>query len=166
MMSCPQMYTFWYLIRHRRLDANEFSESATNLYYGCGAMIIENYYYCHHYHHHWAAASCLVVGRSPRHHVSKLAYLVLSSARSCRSSICPGRLSIVWLVSVVVFSYRMVSKWWHARSIGRLWCSWCALPWTTSFFSHWSYLLILFTGAQAAGRTVRDWGQGQVYSPR
>ena len=32
------------------------------------------------------------------HAVSKLACLVLSSARSCRSSICPGRLSTVWLV--------------------------------------------------------------------
>ena len=29
----------------------------------------------------------------PQHAVSKLAYLVLSSARSCRSSVCPGRLS-------------------------------------------------------------------------
>ena len=34
-----------------------------------------------------------VVGRRPQHAVSKLPYLVLSSAISCRSSICPGRLS-------------------------------------------------------------------------
>ena len=32
-------------------------------------------------------------------------------ARSCPFSICPGHPSIVWLVSLVVFSCRMVSKW-------------------------------------------------------
>ena len=37
--------------------------------------------------------------------------LVLSSAISCRSSICPGRLSTAWLVSLDVFSCHMVSKW-------------------------------------------------------
>ena len=42
--------------------------------------------------------------------------LVLSSATSCPSSICPCRLS-----TLVVFSRRMVSKWWHVKSIGRLW---------------------------------------------
>ena len=47
---------------------------------------------------------CPVVGRMPRHTVSKLPRLVLSSAISCRSSICPGRLSTAWLVSLVVFS--------------------------------------------------------------
>ena len=31
------------------------------------------------------------------------------------------RLSTAWLVSLVVFSCHMVSKWWRARSIGRLW---------------------------------------------
>ena len=36
---------------------------------------------------------CPVVGRRPQHAVSKLSCLVLSSAISCRSSICPGRLS-------------------------------------------------------------------------
>ena len=35
---------------------------------------------------------------------------MLSSARSCRSSICPDRLSTAWLVSRVVFSCHMVSK--------------------------------------------------------
>ena len=54
---------------------------------------------------------CPVVGRRPQHAVSKLPCLVLSSAISCRSSICPGRLSIAWLVSLVVFSYHMVSNW-------------------------------------------------------
>ena len=33
-----------------------------------------------------------------------LAYLVQSSAKSRRSRICPGRLSIAWLISLVVFS--------------------------------------------------------------
>ena len=37
-----------------------------------------------------------MVGRRPQHAVSKLPCLVLSSAISCRSSICPGRLSIAW----------------------------------------------------------------------
>ena len=54
---------------------------------------------------------CPVVGRWPQHAVSKLPCLVLSSAVSCRSSICPGRLSIAWLVSLVVFSCHMVSNW-------------------------------------------------------
>ena len=53
---------------------------------------------------------CPVVGRRPQHVVSKLPCLVLSSAISCRSSICPGRLSTAWLVSLVVFSFHMVSK--------------------------------------------------------
>ena len=47
---------------------------------------------------------CPVVGRRPQHTVSKLPCLVLSSAISCRSSICLGRLSTAWLVSLVVFS--------------------------------------------------------------
>ena len=54
---------------------------------------------------------CPVVGRRPQHAFSKLACLVHSSARSCRSSICPGREKnfpeefrpsryLVWLVRV------------------------------------------------------------------
>ena len=77
---------------------------------------------------------CPVVGRRPQHAVSKLPCLVFSSAISCRSSICPGRLSIAWLVSLVVFSCHMVSNWWHARSIGHLWGSWYALPWVFRIF--------------------------------
>ena len=84
---------------------------------------------------------CPVVGQRPQHSVSKLPCLVLSSAISCRSSICPCRLSTAWLVSLVVFSCHMVSKWWYARSIGRLWGGWYALPRTISFFSQcWLYL--------------------------
>ena len=44
---------------------------------------------------------CPVVGRRPQHVVSKLPCLVLFSAISCPSSICPGRLSTAWLVSLV-----------------------------------------------------------------
>ena len=40
----------------------------------------------------------------PQHAVCKLACPVLSSAKSCHSRICPGRLSTAWLVSLVVFS--------------------------------------------------------------
>ena len=76
---------------------------------------------------------CPVVGRRPQHAVSKLPCLVLSSAISRRSSICPGRLSTAWLGFPVVFSCHMVSKWWHARSIGRLWGGWYALPRTISW---------------------------------
>ncbi len=54
---------------------------------------------------------CPVVGRRPQHAVSKLPCLVLSSAISCRSNICPGRLSTAWLISLDVFSCYMVSKW-------------------------------------------------------
>ena len=82
-----------------------------------------------------------MVGRRPQQAVSKLPCLVLSSVISCRSSICPGRLSPAWLVSLVVVSCHMVSKWWHARSIGRLWGGWYTLPRTISFVSHcWLYL--------------------------
>ena len=73
----------------------------------------------HRHHHHWAAKSRPVVGRRHQHASSKLPSSVLSSARSCRSSICLGRLSTAWLVSLVVFSCHMVPKWCHARSIGR-----------------------------------------------
>ena len=46
----------------------------------------------------------LTNGRRPQHAVSKLPCLVLSSVISCRSSICPGRLSPAWLVPLVVVS--------------------------------------------------------------
>ena len=62
----------------------------------------------------------LTEGLCPRHAVSELACLALSSARSCRSDIYPGRLSTALLVSLVVFYCRTVSKWWHVRSIARL----------------------------------------------
>ena len=87
---------------------------------------------------------CPVVVQRPQHAESTFPCLVLSSAISCRSSICPGRLSTAWLVSLVVFSCHMVSKWWHARSIGCLWGGWYALPRTISFFSQcWLYLWLL-----------------------
>ena len=41
----------------------------------------------------------MMVRRRPQHVTSMLARRVLSSAISCRSSICPGRLSAAWLVS-------------------------------------------------------------------
>ena len=41
-----------------------------------------------------------------QHAASKLAYIALSSARSCRSSICQGRFSTAWLVSLVLWSQR------------------------------------------------------------
>ena len=47
---------------------------------------------------------CPMFGQRPQHAVSKLACLVQSSAISCRSSICPGRLSTAWLVSLIAFS--------------------------------------------------------------
>ena len=70
---------------------------------------------------------CPVVGRRPQHAVSKLPCLVLSSAMSCRSSICPGRLSIAWLVSLVVFSchnygLQLVTREVHRSSLRRLIC--------------------------------------------
>ena len=40
----------------------------------------------------------------------------------------------------------MVSNWWHARSIGRLWGGWYALPRTISFFSQcWLYIICYMT---------------------
>ena len=79
-----------------------------------------------------------------QHAVSKLACLMLSPVRSCRSSICPDRHSTAWLVSLVVFSCHMVSKWWHGTCIGRIWGGWYALPRTISLFSHcWLYLRLV-----------------------
>ena len=46
---------------------------------------------------------CPVVGRRPQHAVSKLPCLVLSSAISCRSSICLGRLFTAWLSPLLYF---------------------------------------------------------------
>ena len=68
----------------------------------------------------------------------QLAWLVqqLSYVMSCRSNTCPVRLSTAWLVSLVVFSWHMVSKWWQVKSICRLWGGWYALPRTISFCSH------------------------------
>ena len=69
---------------------------------------------------------CPVVGRRPQHAVSKLPCLVLSSAISCRSSICLGRLSTAWLVSLVVFSchngLQVVTREVHRSSLRRLIC--------------------------------------------
>ena len=88
-----------------------------------------------HHHHHWAALVPIVGWRRPQHATSKLACLVLSSARSCHSSICPGRLSIISLVSL---SY-------GRSSLRRLMClkgeTWCRQIssilnlWTASIFS-------------------------------
>ena len=69
---------------------------------------------------------CPVVGRRPQHAVSKLPCSVLSSAISCRSSICPGHLSTAWLVSLVVFSchngLQVVTREVHRSSLSRLIC--------------------------------------------
>ena len=65
----------------------------------------------------WAKAS---------HAVSKLPCLVLSTAISCRSSICLGRLSTAWLVFRVVFSchngLQVVTREVHRSSLRRLIC--------------------------------------------
>ena len=101
-----------------------------------------------------------MVGRRPQHASSKLACLVLSSARSCHSSICPGRLFIAWLVFLVIFSCHMVAMWWHSRSICCLWGGWCALPGAISFFSHcWLYLTFVVSNAPGGtdhGRGIND----------
>ena len=69
---------------------------------------------------------CPVVGRRPQHAVSKLPCRVLSSAISCRSSICLSRLSTAWLVSLVVFSchngLQVVTREVHRSSLRRLIC--------------------------------------------
>ena len=69
---------------------------------------------------------CPVDERRPHHAVSMLACLGLSFARSCRSSIFPGRLSTACLVSLVVFSYhyglQVVTREVHRSSLRRLVC--------------------------------------------
>ena len=51
-------------------------------------------------HHHWAAVVSRGWAQASACHL-QLSCLVLFSARSCRSSICPGRLSTTWLVFVI-----------------------------------------------------------------
>ena len=98
----------------------------------------------HYHHHHWAAVVSRGWAKASACHLQ----ITLSCAVLCHivslQYICPGRLSTAWLVSLVVFSCHMVSKWWHARSIGRLWGGWYALPMTISFFLQcWLYLWLL-----------------------
>ena len=48
------------------------------------------------------------------------------------------------MVFLVVFACRAVSKWWHARFIGRVWGGRCALPRSISFILHcWLYVRLL-----------------------
>ena len=96
------------------------------------------------HHNHWAtvvsrgwakaSACCLQVSMSCAVlcHIVSLQYLSRSSLHR-------------WLVSLVVFScHNMVSKWWHARLIGRRLGGWYALLRTISFFSQcWLYLWLL-----------------------
>ena len=66
-----------------------------------------------------------MVRRTPQNTISKLACLVLSSAISCRSSICPGRLSTAWLVSSPYFLVTwspVVTREVHRSSLRRLIC--------------------------------------------
>ena len=88
-----------------------------------------------HHHHprrrYHQQPQCPLVGRMPQHAASKWPCLVPCSDRSCPSSIYPGRPSIVWLVSVVVFSCRMISKWW------RLMC--CTGPFQFSHIADYVY---------------------------
>ena len=84
------------------------------------------------FHNHYASTIFIIIvviliGRRPQHAVSKLACFVLSSARSCRSSICPSSLSTAWLVSIDVFSchnygIQVVTHEVHRSSLRRLMC--------------------------------------------
>ena len=100
---------------------------------------LHNIYIYHH--HHYAA----VVSRGWAKASACRIQITLSCAVLChivsRQYLSMSSLSTAWLVSLVVFSCHMVSKWWHARSIGRLWGGWYALLRTISFFSQcWLYL--------------------------
>ena len=64
---------------------------------------------------------CPVVGRRPQHAVSKLPCLVLSSAISCRSSICLGRLSTACRL-FLSYGLQMVTREVHRSSLRRLIC--------------------------------------------
>ena len=65
-----------------------------------------------------------MVGRRPQHAVSKLPCLVLSSAISCRSSICLGRLSTAGLLCRIFLSYglQVVTREVHQSSLRWLMC--------------------------------------------
>ena len=70
--------------------------------------------------------SVLWFGEGLRMPSQKLACLVLSSARSCRSSICPDHLSTAWLVSLFDFSchgLQVVTREVHRSSLRRLICT-------------------------------------------
>ena len=83
----------------------------------------------------------------PQQTPSKLACIALSCARSYPSSICPGRVYTAWLVSLVVVSCCMVSKWWHVKSTGCLWGGWCAVPTSFSLYHsvYFSIHLYIYT---------------------
>ena len=80
------------------------------------------------------------------HHQAALVPRGWAKASACRLQVslsCAVLCQIVSLqylsrsaLHLVVFSCRMVSTWWHAGSIGRLWGCWCSRPRTISFFSH------------------------------
>ena len=101
------------LCDHCELMANCESRSRVTINYSIIIIIIRH-------------LLCPVVGRRPQHAGSKLPCLVQSSARSCRSSICPGRLSTAWLVSLVVLSchygLQVVTRVVHRSSLRRLIC--------------------------------------------
>ena len=86
-----------------------------------------HHHHHHHHIHHWAA----IVSRgwrSPQHAASKLTWLVLSSAGSCLSSICPGPvLSLHRLAGLpcrIFLSYglQVVTREVHRSSLRRLIC--------------------------------------------
>ena len=79
--------------------------------------------FLHHHHHHNHHHQAAVVSRGWANASACRFQITLSCAVLCHIvslQYLPGRLSIARLVSLVVFSCHMVSKWWHARSIGRL----------------------------------------------
>ena len=103
-----------------------------------------------HHHQHWAP----VVPRGwarPRYAATKLAYLVFPFAISCRSSICPGRISAAWLVSHIALSCRMVyvvARDAHRSSLRRL-----IFP-TQDHFSFLTLLIIPMTCALSLTLTL------------
>ena len=77
---------------------------------------------------------------------------MLSTARSCRSSICPGRLSTAWLVSLVVFSchnygLQVVTRDVHRSSLRRLICP---------AQDHFIFLTCLITSTRVASHLARS----------
>ena len=135
MHACIHTYihTFMHARTHSRTHARTNART-----YTCARSYVRTYVrtyirtYVHTYIHTYIIIIirqplCPVVGRRPQHAVSKLPCLVLSSAISCRSSICPTRSSVHRLAGLpcrlfLSYDLQVTIREVHLLSLRRLIC--------------------------------------------